>query len=380
MENNKTIIILGADGYLGYSLSIYLRSKGYGVVGVDSYYRRAWVSEIGSHSAIPLTDRKVVCDVIHKDINDYDWLKNFLKTYKPEAIVHLAEQPSAPFSMIDQYHSELTHTNNVNGTLKLIWAIKESCPNVHLIKLGTMGEYGTPNVPIPEGHFEVKYRGRTDVLPFPKQPGSFYHLTKVHDSHNIEFACKNWNLKSTDINQGPVYGTRIDEMKEDQNMRTRFDFDHVFGTVINRFCAQALIGYPLTVYGKGNQVRGYININDSMKCIELVIQNPPDKGEYRVINQWIERLTLNELAKLIKRKARKLGYNPSIDHIDNPRNEKEKHYYNPDNNIIYELGLKARGLESIIEPTLRHLSLYKKRIKQKEEFIKPSITWNKGKQ
>ena len=172
-------------------------------------------------------------------------------------MVHFAEQRAAPYSMIDRKHAVFTQVNNVVGTLNLLFAIREFRPDCHLVKLGTMGEYGTPNIDIEEGYITIEHNGRKDVLPFPKQPGSFYHLSKVHDSHNIMFACRIWGLRATDLNQGVVYGTVTDEMALDEALINRFDYDEVFGTVLNRFCAQAAVGHPLTVYGKGGQTRGY---------------------------------------------------------------------------------------------------------------------------
>jgi len=372
----KTVLIAGGDGYLGYPLCLYLTKKGYKVVSVDNLSRREWVTEIGSHSAIPIEDRDYDWETVYIDITKYDTISSILRTYMPDVIIHLAEQPSAPFSMIDVRHAVFTHENNVNGTLNVIWAMKEYCPNAVLIKLGSMGEWGCPNIDIPEGFFEIEYRGRKDTLPFPRQAPSYYHQTKVHDSNNIMFACKIWGLKSIDIMQGPVYGSMIDEV--DSEHKTRYDFDAVFGTVLNRFCAQAVIDYPLTVYGKGEQIRGYININDSMRCIELCINQSLEKGEYRVINQWTEKFTINELAELVKQESKQIGFKVRINHIDNPRVEKEEHYYNPDHQKIYDMGLKPRKLKGIIIPTLKDLLQYKDRIEQKKDFILPTIDWKKG--
>ena len=373
----KKVLILGIDGYLGWPLAIYLKERGYEVFGIDNFLRRKMVEEVGSHSAVPILDFQERIKYIPfevGDLIDYSKVKEILKEIQPDAIVHLGEQPSAPYSMIDVEHAVFTHRNNVEGTLNLLWAMKEICPQAHLIKLGTMGEYGTPNIDIPEGFFEIEFRGRKDTLPFPKQAGSWYHWTKVHDSNNIMFACKVWGLISTDLNQGPVYGTKIDEMKEDWQ-RTRYDFDHVFGTALNRFCAQAVIGYPLTPYGKGGQVRGYLNINDTMQCIRLCIDNPPKEGEYRVFNQWIEKFSPNELAEIVKEIGDQMNLNVKIQPVENPRIEAEEHYYNPDNQGLYKLGLKPRGLRDIIPQTLKDLMQFKDRIEAKRESIRPTIKW-----
>jgi len=216
------------------------------------------------------------------DLRDYAFIIECLKSFVPDAIVHLGEMPSAPYSMMDLDHCVFTTTNNLVSTLNILHAMKETCPNAHLLKLGTMGEYGTPNVDIPEGFFTIEYRGRRETLPFPRQAGSWYHQTKVHDSNNVMFACRVWGLRSTDIMQGVVFGTRTDEMGDDVRLRTRFDFDQCFGTALNRFCAQAVVGVPLSLYGRGRQRRGFLPLRDSMQCLTIALENPPIDGEYRV--------------------------------------------------------------------------------------------------
>jgi len=372
-ENPKIdVFILGIDGYLGYSLALYLKNKGYTIAGMDNFSRRNMVTEVGGHSAIPIDDRKVDWDVWQGNVTDYDALKGVLQTYNPKTIVHFAEQPSAPYSMIDWKHASFTHINNVVGTLNVLWAMKEVCPEAHLIKLGTMGEYGTPNIDIPEGFFTITYRGRKDTLPFPKQAGSWYHQTKVHDSNNIIMACKIWGLRSTDINQGPVYGVKTKDM-DLKEYKTRFDFDGVFGTALNRFVAQALIEYPLTVYGKGGQTRGYLHINDSMEAIEIAIKNPPKQGEYRVFNQWAEKFSINELADIVIKTAKTQGL--KAEKIENPRIELEKHYYNPDHQTLYDMGWKPRKMKIMLPEMFKDLKPFVDRIEAKKDFIKPNIKW-----
>ena len=284
------VFIAGIDGYLGWSLAQYLTARGHEVAGTDTFFRRAWVEEVGSVSALPVYSIQerlaAFAERYGKQLNfrtgdlmDYEFLTGYLRDFQPEAVVHLGEMPSAPYSMIDQQHATFTQQNNVIGSLNLLWAIRETCPEAHLVKLGTMGEYGTPNVDIPEGFFEVEFRGRKDYMPFPRQANSFYHLTKVHDTNNTMFACKTWGLRSTDIMQGVVFGTRIDEMGEDPRLRSRLDFDQCFGTAINRFACQAVIGHPLTVYGSGGQTRGFLPLRDSMQCLTIAIENPPKPGE-----------------------------------------------------------------------------------------------------
>jgi UDP-sulfoquinovose synthase len=317
-------------------------------------------------------------DFYEGDLRDPDFVHGCLESFRPEAIVHLGEQPSAPYSMIDLEHTTSTQVNNVQGTLNILYALRNVCPDAHLVKLGTMGEYGTPNVPIPEGFFEIEYRGRKDTLPFPRQPGSFYHLSKVHDSHNIMLACKIWRIRSTDLMQGVVYGTWTNETQADERLVTRFDFDGVFGTVVNRFCVQADIGYPLTVYGKGGQTRGYINLRDSIRCMELALENPPKSGEYRVFNQFTETFSVRDVAENVKEAAERIGMEVHVEHLDNPRVESEEHFYEADHRRLLNLGLEPHKMVDALEGMLQDLIIYKDREAAKEDVIEPKVRWNEA--
>lgn len=383
------VFICGMDGYLGWPLAMYLSVRDHEVAGADAYLRRQWVEEVGSHSAIPILPMKerlqAFKEVFGKeiifwegDLQSFDFVLKGLKEFQPEAIVHLGEQPCAPYSQIDVDHCVFTQTNNIVGTLNILWAMTQVSPQAHLVKLGTMGEYGTPNIDIPEGFFTIEYRGRKDTLPFPKQAGSWYHQTKVHDSHNIMFACKIWDLRSTDLMQGVVYGTGTEETRADPRLATRFDFDEVFGTALNRFCAQAVIGHPLTPYGKGGQTRGFINIIDSMRCMELSILNPPELGEYRVFNQWTERFNVNSLAEEVKKAGEAINLKVEIKHIGNPRVESEEHYYNPDHKKLYDLGLEPHKMIDALEAMLRDLMNHKERLEAKRDHILPTIYWRRA--
>ncbi|MBU0756391.1 MAG: GDP-mannose 4,6-dehydratase, partial [Planctomycetes bacterium] len=342
----------------------------------------------GSHSAIPiekmserlLSYRENMGQNLRffkGDLLDYNFVINAYKTFKPETIVYLGEMPSAPYSMMDVHHSVYTQQNNIIGTLVTLYAIKEACPDCHLVKLGTMGEYGTPNVDIPEGFFEIDYRGRKDKMIFPRKANSWYHLTKVHDTHNVEFACRIWHLRSTDIMQGVVYGTYIDEMGEDPRMRTRFDFDQGFGTAINRFCAQAVIGLPLTPFGKGHQKRGFLPLRDSMQCLTLAIDHPPEPGEYRTFNQFEEVYDITELAKKVCRVGSEMNLDVKIKNVENPRMEKEEHYYNPDHQHLLDLGYKpTSNMESELKIMFRDLIPNAARIEARKESVFPDIRWD----
>ncbi|MBV9256389.1 MAG: NAD-dependent epimerase/dehydratase family protein [Ktedonobacteraceae bacterium] len=379
------ILILGGDGYLGWPQSLYLSSKGHEVTIFDNFTRRHFDLERGFDSLLPIytlqeriTAWKEVSgrqiQLYTGDTMDYETLSSVFRVTQPEAVVHFAEQRSAPYSMIDRKHAVYTQTNNVIGTLNVLYAIKEFVPECHLVKLGTMGEYGTPNIDIEEGFIEIHHKGRSDVLPYPKQPGSMYHLSKVHDSHNIMFCCKIWGLRATDLNQGVVYGVETDEAVQDPRLATRFDYDQIYGTALNRFCVQASVGYPLTVYGQGGQTRGYINLKDTIRCIELAITAPAKEGEYRVFNQITEQFSLLELAEMIASHGQELGLEVEIRHLPNPRVEAEQHYYNATHTRLIELGLEPHLLNESVLEALIGLAI-KRRERIDKNLILPTVDW-----
>ena len=382
------VFIAGIDGYLGWPLALYLRAHGHEVAGADLLLRRQWVAEVGGISALPIASLDARLQAYRErygqeldfrvgDLTDYAFVKAFFADFQPDAVVHLGQMPSAPYSMMDQAHCIWTQRNNVVNNLNLLWAIKEATPGAHLVKLGTMGEYGTPNIDIPEGFFDIEYRGRADRLPFPRQAGSWYHQSKVHDSHNTHFASRIWGLRATDIMQGVVFGTRIDEMGGDPRLRTRLDFDQCFGTAINRFCCQAVIGHPLTLFGLGGQKRGFLPLVDSMTCLRLAVENPPGPGEFRVFNQFENAYTVSELARLVQAVARDIGLMVEIRHYENPRSEMEEHYYNPDRQRLLDLGYQpTRDIKAVIKPMLRELLTHKDRIAAHADVLIPDIRWD----
>ena len=344
------IVVLGGDGYCGWATALYLANKGHAVTIVDNFVRRQWDYELGVQTLTPIRPLAQRLSAWHqltgKTIDLLEsatfatttFCASIVSDLQPDAIVHFAEQRSAPYSMIDRKHAVFTQVNNVVGTLNLLFAVREFKPDCHIVKLGTMGEYGTPNIDIEEGFIEIEHNGRKDTLPFPKQPGSFYHLSKVHDSHNMMFACKIWGLRATDLNQGVVYGTVTDEVLMDEALINRFDYDEVFGTVLNRFCAQAAIGMPLSVYGKGGQTRGFLDIRDTVRCIELACLHPAKPGEFRVFNQFTEQFSVLELAEMVKSVSGQLGVKVEIDHVPDPRVELESHYFNAKHSKLVDLG------------------------------------------
>lgn len=382
------VFIAGIDGYLGWPLAQYLTARGHEVAGADLGLRREWVDEVGSHSAIPVYSVEERLEAFEErygkkldfrigDFLDYEFTRDFFAEFKPDAIVHLGQVPSAPYSMIDQQHTVFTQHNNVIGNLNILYAMKEVCPDAHLVKLGTMGEYGTPNVDIPEGFFEVEFRGRKDVLPFPRQAASFYHWSKVHDSNNTMYACKIWGLRATDVMQGVVFGTQIDEMGDDLRLRSRLDFDQCFGTAINRFCCQAVIDHPLTLFGAGHQKRGFLPMRDSMQCLTIAVENPPEHGEYRVFNQFEETYSIVELADMVQEVGVELGLDIDILEYDNPRHEAAEHYFNPDRNHLIDLGYQpSHDVKAEMRIMIEDLMQHKERILEKKHILIPDIRWD----
>ena len=380
------ILILGGDGYLGWATSMHFARRGHEVHAVDNYLRRRAHQEAGTGSLTPIgaslparaqAFREATgldIGVTEGDLTDWELTQRVFRDFRPQAIVHYGEMPSAPYSMIDRDHAVFTQSNNVVNTLNVLFAMAEITPDAHLVKLGTMGEYGTPNIDIEEGYIEVTHNGRTDTLPFPKIPGSMYHLSKVHDSHNVHFACKTWGLRATDLNQGVVYGIATEETALDERLLTRFDYDEVFGTALNRFCLQAVIGHPLTAYGKGGQTRGYLNIVDTLQCVELAVANPAAAGEFRVFNQFTEQFSIVELAELVQRAGAESGLEVHIEHVENPRVELEEHYYNAKHTKLLDLGLKPHLLsETLIESMFETIQRYRDRVIA--DHIMPATRW-----
>ena len=384
-DRGLRIIVAGGDGFCGWPTALYLSKQGHEVTIIDSLVRRDIDDELGSNSVTPILplEQRVAAweevsgsriDVRIGDLSDYEFLSAVVTDVQPEAFVHFAEQRSAPYSMIDREHAIYTQRTNVEGTLNVLWAIRDYAPECHLVKLGTMGEYGQPNIDIEEGFIEIEHRGRKDRLPFPKQPGSFYHLSKVHDSDNIMFACKIWNIAATDLNQGIVYGLHTNETRMDPRLVNRFDYDAVYGTALNRFLIQAAVGHPLTVYGEGSQTRAYLNIEDTVRCIELACANPAQPGEFRVFNQFTESFSVEELAVKVVAAALTLGIDAHINHVENPRVEKYNHYYNAVNTRLIDLGLEPHLLtEGVLAEILEVARAHAGRVRN--ELILPSVTW-----
>jgi UDP-sulfoquinovose synthase len=374
------VLVLGADGYLGWPTCMHLSRQGHTVIGVDNYFRRNASIELDSEPLIPtpnLHQRAKLWESVSGknirihigDITRYEFLRSLFDEFQPDAVIHYAEQPSAPYSMLNREKAAFTLQNNLLGTFNVIYAVKECKPDCHIIKLGTMGEYGTPNIDIEEGWLEIEHKGRKDKFLFPRQAGSLYHTTKIQDTDLLWFYVRTWGLRVTDLMQGPVYGMVTDETGYDERLMPNFNYDEIFGTVINRFLVQALASYPLTVYGKGGQTRGYLNIKDTMQCISLSLLKPASPGELRVFNQVTETFTVNQLAEKVKRVGDKLGYNVQIKNIENPRVEKEEHRYNPTYTGLKDLGLKPHHLtDEVLEEMFTIADKQKNRINKDAIF------------
>jgi len=383
------ILILGGDGYLGWPTALHFSARGHEVSVVDNFSRRRWHEEAGTGSLTPIADLEPRLaawkEISGKEIRSYvgaiedgDFLDSIVAETMPEAVVHYGQQASAPYSMASRQKAVETQHANVIGNLNLLFSIRDHVPDCHLVKLGTMGEYGQPDIDIEEGYIEIEHKGRKDTLPFPKLPASLYHCSKVHDSTNIHFACRVWGLRATDLNQGVVYGIDTDETSGDERLITRFDYDEIFGTVLNRFCLQAVIGHPLTVYGAGHQTRGFLNIRDTIACVELAVANPAERGDFRVFNQFTEQFSVLELAGLVKQAGEHLGYAVEIQHYENPRVEKEEHYYNAIHTKLLDLGLEPTLLgEELVESMLHIIERYKGNAL--EIAIDPRTRWNPAK-
>src|SRR6195952_1187177 len=370
------VLILGGDGYLGWPTALRFSARGHEVSVVDNFSRRRWVRDSGSDSLTPIGDPEARLaawgEVSGEEIRSYvgavedgDFLDAVVAETRPEAVIHYGQQASAPYSMASREKAVETQYANVIGNLNLLFAIRDHVPDCHLVKLGTMGEYGQPEIDIEEGYIEIEHKGRKDTLPFPKLPASLYHCSKVHDSTNIHFACRVWGLRATDLNQGVVYGIDTDETTGDERL-------------ITRFCLQAVIGHPLTVYGAGHQTRGFLNIRDTIACVELAVANPAERGDFRVFNQFTEQFSVLELAGLVKHAGEHLGYTVEIQHYENPRVEKEEHYYNAVHTKLLDLGLEPNLLgEELVESMLHTIERHKGNAI--ETAIDPRTRWNPAK-
>ncbi len=379
------ILILGGDGYLGWPTAMSFASNGHEVCVMDNYLRRRIAQETSSEALIPapnLNERAAIwksisgkpVQVVIGDCKDYRILSEVFREFQPEAVIHYAEQPSGPYSMIGYEEARRTLENNLGVTFNVIWAVLEYTPDCHIIKLGTMGEYGTPNIDIEEGWLEVEHNGRRDTFLYPRQAGSLYHTTKILDTDLLWFYVRLYGLRVTDLMQGPVYGLSSPEADLDERLLPNFHYDDIFGTVVNRFLVQAVAGIPLTVYGKEGQTRGYLNLKDTLQCVELATNNPVEKGKHRILNQFTETFSVNELAERVHRVGNEIGLNVEVRSLENPRKEQERHYYNPKHSGLLELGLEPHYMtDEVVAGMLEKVIKYKDRIDKRK--ILPRVKW-----
>ena len=368
------VLILGGDGYLGWPTAMHLSTLNHEITVVDNYLRRrlSFEENVEALALVPnllervrlwQEKRNLTIKPYIGDLSDWSFIANVFENTKPDVIIHYAEQPSAPYSMLNRTAASLTLNNNLNVTANVIYAVREFCPQAHIIKLGTMGEYGTPNIDIEEGWLDIEHKGRSDKLLFPRQAGSLYHTSKIMDTDLLWFYVRTWGLRVTDLMQGPVYGIFTEESRGHEDLLPFFNYDELFGTVLNRFIVQAVSGYPLTVYGAGGQTRGYLNIQDTINCVRLSLENPAESGELRIFNQFTETFSVNELADKVKSVGQNLGLNVEIKSIKNPRKEKESHYYNPTHTGLLDLGLQPNYLTNqVLEEMLGYVMKHKNNI------------------
>ncbi len=380
------ILILGGDGYLGWPTAMDLSARGHEVAVVDNYLRRKLCLEedVGPLYPTPTLPERVklwhavsehTVNVWIGDLREWDFVQSVVSAFEPECIIHYAEQPSAPYSMLSRRAAMLTLQNNLTVTANVIFAVREFCPQAHIVKLGTMGEYGTPNIDIEEGWIEIHHKGRKDRFLYPRAAGSLYHTTKIQDTDLLWFYVRTWGLRVTDLMQGPVYGVYTDEGRQDRRLLPFFNYDELFGTVLNRFVVQAAAGYPLTVYGKGGQTRGYLNLLDTLQCVRLAMETPSRQGELRVMNQFTQTFSVRDLAEHVRRAGGELGLDVAIQSVPNPRVEAEEHYYNPAHTAFDALGLRPNVLTDEVLVEMLSLALeYRDDIEQ-SRFMGKGARW-----
>jgi len=384
------VLILGGDGYLGWPTAMHLTAHGHRVAVVDNYLRRSLCREenVEPLMDVPNLHQRTAIWESHAgyhisafigDLKKWEFIEEVFQQFVPEAIVHYAEQPAAPYSMLNRQAAMLTLHNNLSVTANVIFAVRLFCPDAHIVKLGTMGEYGTPNIDIEEGWLEVEHKGRQQKFLYPRQAGSLYHTTKIMDTDLLWFYVRTWGLRVTDLMQGPVYGIFTEENYGQEDLYPFLNYDELFGTVLNRFIVQAVAEYPLTVFGKGGQTRGYLNIKDTLNCVRLSLENPARKGELRIFNQFTETFSVNQLAQKVQQVARSMGFKTDITSVENPRMEAEEHYYNPEHTGLMHLGLKPHYLtDEVISDMILFANNHKEKIRSEQIYRKVRWDQNRG--
>lgn len=380
------VLVLGGDGYLGWPTAMHFAARGHEVVVVDNYLRRMVAQQTRSEALMANPNLHTRAEIFEAasgnkmvvrigDCADFRFMEETVRQFLPEAVIHYAEQPSAPYSMIGFPEASLTLNNNLNATFNIIWAVLTHAPECHIVKLGTMGEYGTPNIDIEEGWIDIEHKGRKEKFLYPRQAGSLYHTTKVLDTDLLWFYVRTHGIRVTDLMQGPVYGISSEEADLDGRLMPNFHYDDIFGTVVNRFLVQAVAGVPLTVYGRGGQVRGYLNLRDTLQCVSLAMEKPAKRGEMRIFNQFTELFSVNELAERVQRVGNRMGLKVQLGPVTNPRKEKEEHYYNPVHRGLVQLGLEPHHMtDDVLAEMLAQVVCHRDRIDKGR--ILPRVSWN----
>lgn len=394
----RDILILGGDGYLGWPTAMYFSKRGHNVTVVDNYFRRNACTELDTGMLYPIPNLMERAKIWYEktgleihvaigDLTDAEFTRGLFDGRTkasgirgpvfpkiPDTVIHYAEQPSAPYSLLDYKHANFTLHNNLLITNNLMFAIKDFSPDTHVIHIGTMGEYGTPNIDIEEGWLEIEHKGRKDKFLFPRQASSLYHTTKIMDTDLMWFCVRMWGLKITDLMQGPVYGIETEESVVDDRLKTLFNYDEIFGTIVNRFITQAVVGYPLTIYGKGGQTRGYLHIKDTLQCVYKSFETPADKGQLRIFNQIMETFSVNQLADLTCRTGKKLGLDVQVQNLENPRKEAEEHYYNPTYHGLLDIGVEPHYLTGdVMKQLFKIVMQYRDNIRK--DVIFKGVKW-----
>jgi len=385
-----TILVTGADGYLGWPTSLRIATRTDDrVVLVDNFGRREWVSEVGSVSATPVADietRLEAAEDVHGltnlsfvegDLTDRMFVDELLQIHEPNTIVHTAAQPSAPYSQINGERANFTQHNNMQATRNLVWGLQENdLTTTHLIETTTTGVYGAPEFPIPEGGATMEHGGERDSVPFPAMAGSWYHLTKSHDAANLRLAHKQFDIPISDVRTAITYGAATEETAADERLATRFDFDYYFGVVAHRFAAQAIAGYPITVYGKGKQRKPFISLEDAVEGLARLALNDTDErpAEHVVYNQVTRPISIVEMGTTIAEVATEFGFGTEVEHFENPRDEDETHQMEIDNERYLDLiGQQSVTFEEGIRGVFAQLEGQDERISSYEDRFLPGV-------
>jgi len=385
-----TILVTGADGYVGWPTSLRIASQTDDrVLLVDNFARREWVDEVGSVSATPVHDIETRLDAaeqthglanlsfVEGDLTDKDFVDELLAVHEPDTIVHTAAQPSAPYSQINGERANYTQHNNLQATRNLLWGLEEyDLTDTHFIETTTTGVYGAPEFPIPEGGATMENQGAQDDVPFPAMAGSWYHLTKSHDAANMRLAHQQFDIPISDVRTAIVYGTQTEETRADDRLNTRFDFDYYFGTVGHRFAAQAVAGYPVTVYGKGEQRKPFISLEDAVEGLaQLALADPDDRPDDLVVyNQVTRAISIVEIANTIADVGDDYGLDVDVEHFENPRDEDETHKMEIEKERYMDLiGEQAQDFEAGIHDVLDTLTEHADVIEAHEDRFLPGV-------